>query len=90
VNQAGRKNVDVAIPEAGGDNEACAVDDLGAPRDFDIRTRSNRDNATFVDQDGAVFDRWIGWGRIYLGANQRKIRSATRETPEERKNQDSS
>jgi hypothetical protein len=71
------------------DNEACAVDDLSAPRDFDLRKRSNRENATFVDQDRAVFDRWIGGGQIYLGANQREIRSATRKTPEERKNQDS-
>lgn len=70
MDQAGRKDMHVAIPEACGDDEACAVDDLSAPWDFDIRTRSNRENATVVNHDGAVFERWIGRRRINLCVNQ--------------------
>ena len=90
MDQAGRKDVHVAIPEACGDYEACAVDHFCAPRDVDIRTGANRENAAVVDQDGAVLDWWVGWGRIDLCANQSKIRSATRANAEDREDQSSS
>ena len=52
--------LNVAVPEACGDHKACTVEDRGIAGSFDRGRRPNLGNATIVDQDRTLLDRWLG------------------------------
>ena len=61
MEQAGQKDVDMAVPEAGGDRQTFAVDHLGVARDFDRAGWADGGDMAVVDEDGGVVDGRVGW-----------------------------
>ena len=56
MEQAGRKDMYMAVPEPGSHYEALAVDYGSVVRDFDTGAWSDGKNSTVVYQDCAIFD----------------------------------
>jgi hypothetical protein len=62
MEQAGREDVHVAVPEAGGDDHAFAVDDgdgAGEARRLGGGAGADGSDASVVNEDGGVFERGI-------------------------------
>jgi hypothetical protein len=48
--------VDVAVPEAGGDGEAEAVEDVGGFGELHLRARADGDDFFVLDEDDTIAD----------------------------------
>jgi hypothetical protein len=57
VEESGREDVDVAVPEPGGDEGCSAVDDASAGRDVRRFARADRGNAAVANHDDGIQDR---------------------------------
>src|SRR6267154_2003661 len=65
--------MNMAVPKAGSDDQAFAVNYSGVGRNFDGGGRADGDDAAVMDKDGAIFDGWFCGGRINLCADQSEV-----------------
>jgi len=78
----------MAVPEAGSDDEAFAVNYSGAGRNLDGGGWSNRDDAAVVNKDGTVFDGRFGGGGVNLCADQSQVIGANKAAYKKRRKQE--
>ena len=77
MEQARSKDMYVAVPKTGGDNQTFAVNNSRLAWDFDFGVWSYANNAALMYKDCPIFDWRLSWGRVDLCVNQSKIRAAT-------------
>jgi len=73
MKQSRQKDVYVAVPEAGGDDHALAVDDFRIAGNSDGRAGARGNYVAVVDENRAVFDGRLSGGGIDFGSHQCKI-----------------
>jgi len=89
VKKAQRKDMNVAVPKAGGNDETFAIDLGGVRREFEGAGWSNSNDVAVMDEDRAVFDRLFRRGDINFCADQHEIGGLSRPAREEEAEQES-
>ena len=88
VEQAGREDVDVAVPKASRNDQPFAVNYGRVAWNFDDGRRTDGDDAAVADKDGAVFDRWFCGRGVNLCADQSEVIRANKAAYQKRGEQE--
>ena len=67
------EKMDVIVPEAGGDREAEAIEDMRSFGELHLRARADGDDFFILDEDDAVADGRVGGANVDGGADERGI-----------------
>lgn len=88
MQQPGREDVDVAIPESSGHNQAFAVKYSRSLRNFGCGARANGTYATVMHDDCAVLHWRLGGRGINPAADQREVRGSAQVASKHQPEQD--